>query len=204
MPHRSMLAWIAAALLFALAVPSPTRAAAGDGQFRVKGVGGETCREFAQAYAARTPPLILFGGWLEGYVSAINRHREKTFDAIPWQSTEVLLALINNHCAGNPEQRFFAVVHAMLGFFEAQTLREPSQPVEIVAGEHKVQVYKEILRRAQEALTLAGTYEGVADGVYGPKTRAAFEAYQAAKNLPQTGVPDQRTLVALFAGPPAN
>lgn len=204
MPHSRLSAWLAAGLLVALMLPSPAGAASEDGQFRVKGIGIETCKEYAQDFADRSQRMALYGSWLAGYVSAINRHRRQTFDAMPWQSVEVLLVFIRNHCAANPELHFAEVANAMIGFFENQSLGEVSPEVEAVAGEHKVVLYEEVLRRAQQALTLAGVYEGAADGVYGPKTKAALEAFQDDRDLPKTGVPDQRTLIELFTNATGN
>ena len=56
----------------------------------------------------------------------------------------------------------------------------------------------ETVKRAQEALALAGYSPGSApDGVAGPRTVASVRKFQAAKNLPQTGKLDHLTLAAL-------
>lgn len=191
-----------AALVLALALvcapPTGARAASADNQFAVKGIGIQTCAEFSKDYEARAQGAFIFAGWLDGYISAINRTQSGTFDAAPWQSVDVLLALINNHCADRPDERLFAVVHAMLGFFKEQSLAERSPAVEASAGDKTVTIYKEVLRRAQQKLVEAGVYAGAPDGAYGPKTKAAFEAFQERNNLPKTGLPDQQTLVRLL------
>lgn len=192
-------AWLA--LILAVAAPVAAEAASKDGRFAVKGAGVLTCKDFAKEFKERSQQFVLFGGWLEGYVSAINRTKQGTFDATPWQSTEVMLALINNHCSQRPDERFFAVVTAMLQFFEGQQLTEDSEQVEAAVGENKVRVYQVVMKRAQEALAEAGTYKGAADGLFGPKTKAAFEAFQEKRGLPKTGLPDQQTLFLLFAQP---
>ncbi|MGH9943315.1 MAG: YCF48-related protein [Pyrinomonadaceae bacterium] len=53
------------------------------------------------------------------------------------------------------------------------------------------------VKRAQEALALAGYEVGTPDGVAGPLTVAALRKFQAAKRLPQSGRLDHTTLVAL-------
>ena len=187
-------------LAFALtwSLPLEARAASGDNEFAVKGIGIQTCAQFTKDYEARSQGAYVFAGWVDGYISAINRTQPGMFDATPWQSIDVVLALVNNHCAGRPDQRLFSVVHALLDFFKEQGLAESSPTVEAAVGENKITIYKEVLRRAQQALVEAGVYTATPDGVFGPMTRSAFEAFQEQRNLPKTGLPDQQTLVNLF------
>ena len=191
------------ALALTWSLPFSARAATDSGEFAVKGIGIQKCADFTKAYQARSQGAFVFAGWIDGYISAYNRSQPGTFDAAPWQSVDVLLALIHNHCSGAPDERLYGVVHAMLDFFKEQRLTESSPAVEASAGDQKITLYKEILRRAQEKLAAAGVYNGTPDGLFGPKTQAAFEAYQEKQNLPKTGLPDQQTLVSLFGLKPA-
>ena len=182
----------------------PAHGAAADGQFAVKGIGIQTCAQFTAGYAERSRGTFVFAGWIDGYISAVNRLQPGTFDAVPWQSIDLLLALINNHCASSPQERLFSVVHALLDFFAAQRLADSSPSVQAETGENKITVYQEVLRRAQRALSEAGVYADTPDGLFGPKTRAALEAYQTQQGLAKTGLPDQETLYRLLGpGPPA-
>jgi Putative peptidoglycan binding domain len=190
----------AVGLAFALACSTPfgAHAASDSGQYAVKGIGIQKCADFTEAYEKRTQGAFVFAGWVDGYISAYNRAHPGTFDAAPWQSVDVLLALIHNHCSKAPEERLFGVVHAMIEFFKEQELAESSPTIETAAGDQKITIYKEVLRRAQEKLVEAGVYKGTPDGLFGPKTQAAFETYQEKNKLPKTGLPDQQTLVNLF------
>jgi peptidoglycan hydrolase-like protein with peptidoglycan-binding domain len=53
------------------------------------------------------------------------------------------------------------------------------------------------LQQAQQTLSQLGYDPGVADGVYGQRTRQALEAFQRAQQLPVTGALDTPTLQAL-------
>jgi hypothetical protein len=53
------------------------------------------------------------------------------------------------------------------------------------------------LQQAQEQLSRLGYDPGVADGVYGPRTRQALEAFQGTQGLPVTGILDEATRQAL-------
>ena len=191
------------ALALACSTPFGAHAASKTGQYAVKGIGIQKCADFLTAYEKRTQGAFVFAGWVDGYISAYNRAHADTFDAAPWQSVDVLLALIHSHCSKAPEERLFGVVHAMIEFFKDQTLTESSPTVETAAGDKKITLYKEVLRRAQQKLVEAGVYSGTPDGLFGPKTQAAFEAYQEKHKLPTSGLPDQQTLVDLFGLKPA-
>jgi peptidoglycan hydrolase-like protein with peptidoglycan-binding domain len=49
------------------------------------------------------------------------------------------------------------------------------------------------LQQAQQQLSRLGYDAGGADGVYGPRTRQALEAFQHVKGLPVTGILDEAT-----------
>ncbi len=195
----------AAALAASCLWSASAQSASADGQFAVKGIGVRSCGDFAKDYTEKSQNNLVFAGWLDGYVTAYNRLQSGNFDAAPWQSTSLLLAMINNHCAANPDERLFSVVQALLGFFSNQSLNATSPSIEVAAGENKVKVYRDVLRMAQQALVAAGDYAGTPDGVFGPKTRAAFEAFQERNGLTKSGLPSQETLYRLL-GPnkPAN
>jgi len=54
-----------------------------------------------------------------------------------------------------------------------------------------------LVREAQRALSRAGHDPGAADGVVGPRTRAALAGYQRAEGLPPTGRLDPETIARL-------
>ena len=58
---------------------------------------------------------------------------------------------------------------------------------------------RERVRRVQERLAAAGFDPGPADGIAGPRTRAALRAFQEARGLDPTGEPDGPTLTELGA-----
>ncbi|MFB3917134.1 MAG: peptidoglycan-binding protein [Terriglobales bacterium] len=60
-----------------------------------------------------------------------------------------------------------------------------------------VKVDASTIKAAQEALANKGYNPGPADGVLGPKTRAALRKFQADEGNPVTGRLDQKTLAAL-------
>lgn len=58
---------------------------------------------------------------------------------------------------------------------------------------------RSLVREVQSHLRATKFLRGKADGVFGPQTGVALKRYQAARGLPQTGVPDMATLRVLVA-----
>jgi tetratricopeptide (TPR) repeat protein len=58
---------------------------------------------------------------------------------------------------------------------------------------------RSLVREMQSHLRATQFLQGKVDGVFGPQTGAALKQYQAARGLPQTGVPDMMTLRVFVA-----
>ncbi len=182
-----------------LSGPSPGVAASKTGEYAIKGIGIDRCTNYVKAAEAKSPLLDVFAGWIEGHLSATNRYRPDTFDIAPWQTTRLLMALLFAHCQNNPEQRLFEAVQNLEEVLAKSRLTDKSEVVEIDAGDdRKLVLYHEILKRAQKALIERGFLKGEADGRFGPKTKAALEAFQDAQGLRKSGLPDQETLFKLL------
>jgi peptidoglycan hydrolase-like protein with peptidoglycan-binding domain len=59
---------------------------------------------------------------------------------------------------------------------------------------------RDMIQQAQVQLKVAGYDPGRADGIFDEKTSAAVRQYQAANGLPVSGLLDQPTRRAMFAG----
>jgi Putative peptidoglycan binding domain len=184
--------------LIALA-PGHPRAADSSGHFAPRGVGLTTCEQFLQALEERQESILLAGGWLEGYMSAINQLMPNTFDIAPWQNTDTIFALVKTNCERNRDQRFFDIVIAMIRFLEENRLQEQSNRVLAEADDQRVIVYEEVMRDVQQRLIDKGLLQGNADGQFGAKTMAALQEFQKKENMPVTGLPDQMTLWRLLS-----
>jgi len=182
----------------AMIVSGAAQAATDEGKFAIKGAGAGTCEEYTAERAKQSQTYALYGGWLTGYLTAYNLFQEETFDIAPWQSTDLLAALLANYCQRNPGDQFIVAVNALVHSLSSTRLRTMSQIVEVRSDTSAVQIYQMILRRTQEVLAELGYYAGTKDGVYGADLRAALVAYQKEKNIPVTGLPDQQTLYELL------
>lgn len=197
-PRRAVALSLTLALVAGLALP----AAAADqkGRFAKRGVAGKTCRDFLDARQSKSALQAAFAGWLDGYLTAINQYTSGTYDAMSFESTGLLMALIANNCPKNPDATFFDMVNALTQALIGDRLTTQSPVVQAVAGGKSVGIYQVTLERAQQRLADAGYYLGGVDGTFNDDTRKAFEAFQEAKGITVTGLPDQLTLLTLFRG----
>jgi len=205
---RCLLA-VAAALLAAAGAGS-AGAADTEGRFAVKGAARTTCAQFIKVYDEREekPQLyLIFAGWLEGYVSALNERTDETYDLLAFETTELIARLLYANCRRNPEEKFFNVVRSMVSVLAPSRLTAFSRLIEVngavttPSGESRdvtLHVYAEALEDAQAKLKAAGHFAGEPDGVFTEETRAALEAYQKAESITPTGLPDQITLLKLL------
>jgi len=178
---------------------SAARGADADGQFAVKGAGSLTCAELTSVIEKEPKNTFLVAGWLDGYLTAVNQFADGVVDHAPWQSVELLLDVLVNHCGANPEEPVVRATQIVLGAMRATRLTKKVEIETIQVGDQgSFQIDRESLRRAQQQLISLGHLDGGADGRFGPKTAAAFGEFQAASQLPVTNVPDQLTLFRLF------
>ncbi len=173
-------------------------AADGEGRFMVKGGGRASCQTFLTAQQARNPEFVSLAGWLDGYLTALNQSETATYDIAPWQGTELLLAAISSECRRDPAQSFHTAAFRITESLRGARLVESSELVTATVGEQSVVVYREVVKRIQQRLQLRGHYTGELGGDYDAATIEAMKAFQAAKKLPVTGLPDQVTLTNLL------
>ncbi|MEZ5823398.1 MAG: peptidoglycan-binding domain-containing protein [Geminicoccaceae bacterium] len=185
----------------ATALVSPASASDSEGRYAVKGMGAVPCKRLSAIVGAKDERTLLLLGWLEGFITSENLRIDGLFDATPWQSTELLAELLTAHCQNRPDQPVYFAVQLMLEAMKATSLKVQSQfePIDIGEGQ-SVDIHREIILLAQERLIALGHLGGGADGQFGPKTKAGFEAYQKSVGLEAHGLPDQATLLNLFRG----
>lgn len=176
-----------------LAAASVAHAADRNGNFAVKGVGLERCETYLGARAQNAPLAVLAGSWLNGYLSAHNQLTPGTYDIAGQAGLNGLLVWLDGYCDKNRSQPLVVAATALITVLEPnRTVQRPqSGPARLSEAD------REMLRGVQAALKAQGFYKGAIDGLYGPGTRAALEAFQRKEGLTVTGQPDAATLVRL-------
>jgi hypothetical protein len=177
----------------AAALPADTTS-----KFAMKGAGLLPCQVFASERKKQSNVYYMIGGWVEGYLAAYNRLSPDTYDILSFESLEMLLVVMNNHCQSNPNDRLHAVVDAIVTQLAPDRIRQESPLVEIVDGDRRTRLYRETIRRIQAALNTRGLYKGAIDGRYTDATRTALAAFQSDADFEKTGFPDQATLWRLL------
>lgn len=199
--NRSNRPGAAIALAATLLTAAAADAADAEKRFAIKGVGVAKCSAFVQAYDQRNNDGFLFAGWLTGFLTALNQQLADTFDLAPWQSTDVLMLLMRDLCGQKPDEQFYRVAGGLVGLLGRDRLKTLSEPVEIQNKEHRTALPKDVVRRVQERLKALDLYKGSVDGSFGSGMQKALESFQKREKLPETGIPDQQTLVRLMYQP---
>ncbi|MEQ8233390.1 MAG: peptidoglycan-binding domain-containing protein [Gammaproteobacteria bacterium] len=194
--HVRLYPFVAAPLLamLTIAVSITAHAADGDGRFMVKGGGRASCAEFLAAHEARDDALVSLAGWVDGYLTHVNEATPETFDAAPWQSTELLLGVLTGWCRERPEERFHTAVFQLTRSLYPQRVQARSPLVEVRVGEQALVLYRATIEAMQARLRLRGLLSSAPSGVYDTATTEAIRSFQRAQDLPVTGLPDQVTL----------
>lgn len=168
------------------------------GQYGVRGAALVPCSVFEQERRAQSELYRMLSSWIDGYISGVNQQAHGVFDVSSFESTELLSALLNEHCSKNPHNTLFSVVTLLVDKIAANQLPEYSEKITVTQGKRKVMLYRETLRRMQAKLSSSGLYKGEEDGIYSPQLKKSIMAYQKSINFNPSGFPDQLTLWRLF------
>jgi hypothetical protein len=196
-----MTRWLPALLCAALTA-SAAQAADGQGRFAIRGAGLLTCATYVEERAAQSKAYYVVGGWLDGYITALNQFAPDTYDVTTFESTELLALLIDEHCKKHPDDRLFPVANTIFTMLREDRLRAPSASVAVKVGDRQTQLYREVVSRAQRELSRRGVYRGPADGKFSPAVQQALTTFQRQQKLNASGFPDQATLWRLFRPSP--
>ena len=188
-----------AGLICALTTCSAAFAADQNGKFAIKGGGLQSCERFLDAFDTQSPDIALYGGWIEGYVTGFNQFTDNTFDFASWQTTETMLAILVSACRQLPaDTTFLTAFYQIADRLAPQRLAQQSLAQVLRNDAASVIIYTDVLILAKSRLIELGYDAGAMTGDYPPQTVTAMRAFQDARGLPQTGLPDQQTLGALF------
>ncbi len=169
-----------------------------DGNFAMKGAGLLTCEIFVEAREARSETYYMIGGWLDGYITALNQYAESTYDITSFESTELIVNVMQNHCKSNPDDRLFTVINSIMVKLTDDRLQNRSRKIAVNVGEYETLLYQETLYRIQSELKRLGYMTGEFDSEFSSNTEAALRSFQRSIKLEATGFPDQTTLWRLL------
>jgi hypothetical protein len=176
------------------------QAAAGKGEFGIKGIGASDCATAVREYKGGSPNAMMYGGWLYGYMTALNQSTPDTFDLATWQDLNTLSNFLIEYCAKNPSMSFAQAVFNMTNALKPTRLKTMSQPVRFRKNDKDFVLYGEVITRMGRALAAKGFYKANATDkpVFTEEMSRALAQFQSRNKLPATGEPDQFTLFRLF------
>ncbi len=189
---------IAVTAVAALLLSQGGVAADDKGQFGVRGAGLIPCALYVQERQAKADVYLMTAAWVDGYITATNQYSADTYDMLSFETTELLAAILGEHCKKHPADRVFPVLKGLLAKLHQDRLQQHSNKVEVVVGERKASLYVDVLKRIQARLASAGFYNGKIDADYGQASIEAMKAFQGSIGFKATGFPDQMTLWRLF------
>jgi hypothetical protein len=175
-------------------------AAAADqkGEYGVRGAGLVTCQIYNRQREARSRAYDVIGGWMDGYITAMNQYAGDTYDAAPFETTELYAALISKYCEKHPQTPVFAVLNSLVKYHWKDRIRASSPRVEVVVGKQKARLYVAVIRQIQQRLVQRGFYRGKITDSYSPAVQKAMGAFQGSIRFEPTGFPDEASLWQLF------
>jgi len=188
----------AAALVIAGMATEGAHASDPKGNYIVRGIGARPCSDYMAAVGKSAQDVMPYVSWMEGYLTGINRLQPQTFDVSPVTEAAIIGQMVRNYCTTQPTLRFETAVAQLMNFFGPYKVAEQSQLVEVTIGDARAALRQSTLKWMQEKMKAQGQFTGTPDGLYGATTKTALLAFQKAASIPETGVPDARTLVAFI------
>ena len=182
---------------------APSSAADRDGSFAVDGVGNLACAPLAELRAQ--PPdqsasaRQAVASWVDGFLTAANGLVVGAFDHTPWQSAEVIAAKLAGYCRDNADMAIAMAAAGLLASLGEDRLRATEELVSPRVSGRAVFVSPSTLEAVRAALRGEGDGPGAGStGSFDPDFSEALLAFQQARDLPRSGLPDAPTLVRLL------
>lgn len=175
-------------------------AATDDGQYANYAVGAQPCSAVLQAYQQNDQSAVLLevSSWLSGYISAMNRVSEETYDVTPIMNHASLTMLTLRICENNPDQLYESVVNAALSVLAPLRSQEEVGGVQIERDGLSITLRENSIKALQVILAEKGLLdEAAADGVFGDMTAKAISTWQNDNGLQVTGLFDPVTVFSL-------
>lgn len=196
-----------ASILMALSITtltcSPSFAADEKNKFSARGVGGEKCETLVDIIESKDEKQLakyvpIFIGWIDGYISYINRIEKNTYNAVPFISGPEILALTTQQCKKKPEVRIEETVNNTVSVLAKYKIKKESPAVNVTVEKNSGIYYKETIIEIQNKLNKLGYYKDKSDGTYNENTVKSMKMFQKSQNLTENGFPNIDTLLKLL------
>ena len=169
-----------------------------DGDYAVRGIGSIPCSGLVESVDSADGMIDQYLSWSLGYITARSRYSDGTFDVLPIIDTNAVGGLLYNVCQSNANATVETALNSLIGVLEPIEATESSEVVRLTAGDGETVIYRETLARAMDRLEELGFWVAADENEEGVDVAASLQAFQADRELAQTGLPDTQTLIELF------
>lgn len=174
-----------------LPITHAARAADANGDFSVEGPGALTCRQMV-AIPTSSEQFPIIAGYVSGFLAAHNKLLAQTYDVTPWQSLELSVRQIGVFCEANPELRIINALDQYVDFLHDTRITSADERLSLTVNKQTIVLYQSTVDKIREKLAEKQISPDASDPI------AGLRLFQEQAGLEQTGLPDQRTLLALF------
>lgn len=131
---------------------------AGDdnGKFVVKGEGNASCQDFVAAASESGAQLAAYGGFINGYTSAVNQLQDATFDVWKWQTIDTVLLVVLQRCRSEPSLSFGAAVIGATSYFAQDKIAKAADKVTLGRDPDTFTLYAPVAVELKEILARQG------------------------------------------------
>ncbi|MFQ5347222.1 MAG: peptidoglycan-binding protein [Rhodothalassiaceae bacterium] len=185
--------------LVGVLLAGPAVAADKDGRFAVEGGGVQPCSDFLAAAEKKGERFSYYLGWMQGYMTGLNRSEPDTFDLTPWQDGRLMALALRTFCKKQPETLLAHAVEYVALAMRDLRLRSAAPTVQAGAGRDAITLYAPVVKEIEQRLADLGYFRRTPDESFDGDTGIALRAFQRETGIEVTGRPDQTTLYALFS-----
>jgi hypothetical protein len=179
---------------------NPVHAADQSGRFVVRGSGADLCSSFSKAFDTKDNQAVeRYASWIFGYASATSKLSSQTLDVSPSADGRDILAFVLNICQAKPAMSIEAASAQVFSGLAAIRPTVDGPVVKFSVDGKALSIREETVRFAERKLKVAGFYKDAEGGKATPQLIAAIKKYQTDQKLPNSGLPDIRTLLRLAA-----
>ena len=130
------------------------------GQYAVRGAGLISCGLYVRERGAKDDVYLITAAWVDGYITGINHYAPQTYDLLSFESTELLMSILDKHCKSHPTDPVFGVLTSLFKKLWQDRLTDKSDKTVISVEGRETQHYMELVKRLQIKLRAGGFYEG--------------------------------------------
>lgn len=175
---------------------APARSADAEGNYAVRGAGSQSCAQFVEAIRANADDVAVYVEWIGGYLTALNRTTEATYDVSFIVSGEDAANIVARICTRTPDSLLETAVAQFAALSHEHRIVSQSPVQSARLGDAVALVRRDTLESFFERLVALGFADDTA--AFEENGAEIIRSYQADKSLPQTGLPDFATLVNVF------